>query len=250
MSKKLYEEEDIRAIAGAIRKLNGTSTTYKASEMASAITAAGAASVVTLDGTAAAAQVLSGYTFYNKSSQTKVTGTMANKGAWSATGTSNVTIPAGYHNGSGTAKLGDAYTAGQNNIRNNAGSYSPTGGTADLLTFHPYGYFTGNGWSNDGSTWSKPYQTSGTPLTWVNTTGKTVNVTASVKYTGGNGGGLNKPRIVSSAGTVTGAGGDTATITNHSIPNGGYVRFTGIYNNGGENIGYMGLQITNFTITF
>lgn len=61
-----------------------------------------------LSGNANAAQVLSGYTFYKDNAKSKLTGTMANKGAVSATlnpgGSYNV--PAGYHNGSGkvTAK--------------------------------------------------------------------------------------------------------------------------------------------------
>ena len=56
----------------------------------------------TLSGDADEANVLSGKTFY-KNSLTKKTGSMTNRGAWTATGTagSNTTIPAGYHNGSG-----------------------------------------------------------------------------------------------------------------------------------------------------
>ncbi len=56
----------------------------------------------TLSGDADEANVLSGKTFY-KDSLTKKTGSMTNRGAWTATGTagSNTTIPAGYHNGSG-----------------------------------------------------------------------------------------------------------------------------------------------------
>lgn len=58
----------------------------------------------TLSGNATEAQVLSGKTFYSNS-YTKKTGTMTNRGAVSATITSQngtYTIPAGYHNGSGT----------------------------------------------------------------------------------------------------------------------------------------------------
>ncbi|MGN1321180.1 MAG: hypothetical protein ACI4VJ_01195 [Methanosphaera sp.] len=64
-------------------------------------------------GTAAAAQVLSGYTFTN-SSGVGISGTMANKGAWTSTssGSGNVTIPAGYHNGSGYVNCSGAYNAG------------------------------------------------------------------------------------------------------------------------------------------
>ena len=53
------------------------------------------------DGDAATSDVLTGKTFYSGGS--KKTGTMTNQGAWSTTKTSNgsVTIPAGFHNGSG-----------------------------------------------------------------------------------------------------------------------------------------------------
>ena len=53
------------------------------------------------DGDAATSDVLTGKTFYSGGS--KKTGTMTNQGAWTSTATSNgsVTIPAGYHNGSG-----------------------------------------------------------------------------------------------------------------------------------------------------
>jgi hypothetical protein len=53
------------------------------------------------DGNAATSDVLTGKTFYSGGS--KKTGTMTNRGAWTSTATSNgsVTIPAGYHNGSG-----------------------------------------------------------------------------------------------------------------------------------------------------
>ena len=56
----------------------------------------------TLSGDADEANVLSGKTFY-KNSLTKKTGSMTNRGAWTATGTagSNKTIPEGYHNGNG-----------------------------------------------------------------------------------------------------------------------------------------------------
>lgn len=61
------------------------------------------ANSVSLSGNANAGQVLSGYTFYKDNYNTKLTGTMANKGAVSASVDpgSTYTIPAGYHNGSG-----------------------------------------------------------------------------------------------------------------------------------------------------
>ena len=57
---------------------------------------------VSLSGNASTSQVLTGRTFYT-TSLTRQTGTMANRGAVSATiyGGNVYTIPAGYHNGSG-----------------------------------------------------------------------------------------------------------------------------------------------------
>lgn len=66
-------------------------------------------------GTAAAADVLAGKTFANASSDS-VAGTMINRGAWnsSPTASGKVTIPAGYHNGSGYVNTAGVYTAGYN----------------------------------------------------------------------------------------------------------------------------------------
>lgn len=69
----------------------------------------------------AASQMMSGIKAYNGSG-TLLTGNIVNRGAWTGTGTpsgnnqTNVTIPAGYHNGSGyiTCKGQTAYTAGYN----------------------------------------------------------------------------------------------------------------------------------------
>lgn len=57
---------------------------------------------LTLSGNATAANVLSGQTFYSNN-YTRQTGTMTNRGAWNGTVNpgSSITIPAGYHNGSG-----------------------------------------------------------------------------------------------------------------------------------------------------
>ena len=70
------------------------------------------ANSVSLSGNANAAQVLSGYTFYKDNYSTKLTGSMANKGAVSASVNpgSTYTIPAGYHNGSGKVTGNRTYT--------------------------------------------------------------------------------------------------------------------------------------------
>lgn len=62
----------------------------------------------TLSGDAAVANVLAGKTFYSDSG-TQLTGTMANQGAVTATidglTTTSYTVPAGYHDGTGTVSL-------------------------------------------------------------------------------------------------------------------------------------------------
>ena len=67
------------------------------------------------DGDAATSDVLTGKTFYSGGS--KKTGTMTNHGAWTSTKTSNgsVTIPEGYHNGSGkvTVNVSTSTTTGE-----------------------------------------------------------------------------------------------------------------------------------------
>ena len=64
-------------------------------------------------GDATAAEVLSGKTFSSASLE-NATGTMANRGAWTGetTGSGNVTIPEGYHNGKGYVSGAGAYNAG------------------------------------------------------------------------------------------------------------------------------------------
>ena len=67
------------------------------------------------DVTASAAQVLSGYTALTKdSNDDPISGTMTNRGAWtsSSSGSGRITVPAGYHNGSGYVDCSGAYNAG------------------------------------------------------------------------------------------------------------------------------------------
>ena len=97
-----------------------------------------------LSGTAADSQVLSGQTYYNTDAKTKRTGTMTNRGAWNGSAAMNgsVTIPAGYHNGSGKV-TGPAIT--------NRGAYGGTGnsrgndaGNSRVWVKIPGGYYNEN----------------------------------------------------------------------------------------------------------
>ena len=85
---------------------------------------------LTLSGNAVVGNVLSGKTFYSNS-WTKQSGSMTNRGAWTSTINpgASVTIPAGYHNGSGkvTANYGQCKQLQQTNIRSDdsfSGTYS------------------------------------------------------------------------------------------------------------------------------
>ena len=72
-----------------------------------------------LKGNAEPGDVLAGKTFSNKQSNA-LTGSMPNNGAWSAStsGSGSVTIPAGYHNGSGTVSGAASYNQGYANGKN------------------------------------------------------------------------------------------------------------------------------------
>lgn len=83
--------------------------------MGSILFAPAAGGVSSDEVTAKLSQVLSGYTALTNDSDDEVgTGTMTNRGAWTSSPTSStkVTIPAGYHNGSGYVDTSGAYNAG------------------------------------------------------------------------------------------------------------------------------------------
>ena len=87
----------------------------------------------TKKGTAGAAQVLTGYTFTNSSSA-GISGTMANNGAWTSasSGSGNITIPAGYHDGNGYVDCSGAYNAGVKATKKG------TAGAAQVLTGYTF----------------------------------------------------------------------------------------------------------------
>lgn len=73
------------------------------------------AGVTSDDVTATKAQVLSGYTALTSDSDDEAaSGSMTNNGAWtsSSSGSGKITIPAGYHNGSGYVDCSGAYNKG------------------------------------------------------------------------------------------------------------------------------------------
>lgn len=84
-----------------------------------------------LKGNAEPGDVLAGKTFSNKQSNA-LTGSMPNNGAWSAStsGNGSVTIPAGYHNGSGTVSGAASYNSG---YANGVASGKGTNATVTIL---------------------------------------------------------------------------------------------------------------------
>lgn len=92
----------LKAIANAIRSKVGDVGLINAQDFPTNINA-----IVKASGNATANQVLSGVTFSNSSGES--TGTMTNRGAWGTTINpgGSVTIPAGYHNGSGKVSASD-----------------------------------------------------------------------------------------------------------------------------------------------
>ncbi len=123
--------------------------------------------------TVTAATLLSGYKAHDKSG-TAVTGSMANKGA--VTGTistkdGSYTIPAGYHNGSGTVSISSTEQAKiiAANIRSGITLFGVAGSGVEVVTVTipaAYSSSSGNGYikfSTDNSTWT--YSTSAATLT-------------------------------------------------------------------------------------
>lgn len=80
--------------------------------MANLIKSGGGA--VELSGNAVASDVLSGKTFYSNDADNKINGTMPNQGSWSTTinAGGSVTIPNGYHNGSGRVSANNVEVGG------------------------------------------------------------------------------------------------------------------------------------------
>ena len=100
------------------------------------------------DANAGAGQILSGYTAWVKGS--KITGTMANRGAWSSTptGSGSVTIPAGYHNGSGKVDTTTVYKNGYN------AGYSAGNANFPWRTFTVRAYGEGTGTKRNPDVWT------------------------------------------------------------------------------------------------
>lgn len=85
------------------------------------------AGVTSDDVTATKAQVLSGYTALTSDSDDEAaSGSMTNNGAWtsSSSGSGKITIPAGYHNGSGYVDCSGAYNKGVTDADNRTNSNS------------------------------------------------------------------------------------------------------------------------------
>jgi len=106
-NSKSYIEGHSKGVIDADARVNKSSKSYIQGLADGKISGASSARV----GNAGAGQVLSGYTFTNSTSS-GLKGTMVNQGSKNYSGTSNVTISAGYYNGSGHCNLGDAYSAG------------------------------------------------------------------------------------------------------------------------------------------
>lgn len=111
-----------------------------------------------LKGNAEAGDVLAGKTFSNKQSNA-LTGTMPNNGAWSSStsGAGTVTIPAGYHNGSGTVSGSASYNSGYYAGYTNGHNQGVTDGinSVNIDFFCAWAGSSNNGWDcNGNSLWN------------------------------------------------------------------------------------------------
>lgn len=139
-------------------------------------------------GTATASNVLAGKTFTNSSS-VGLSGSMVDRGAWTNTPTSsgNVTIPAGYHNGSGYVNTSTVYNNGYN-----AGA--ATGKKYVKVVDAPYTPITGDYWysytTGSGSYGAASVSGLINLFSWSNITGgwvpSHIKITATLKSTGKN----------------------------------------------------------------
>lgn len=109
-----------------------------------------------LKGNAEPGDVLSGKTFSNKQSNA-LTGSMPNNGAWSAStsGSGSVTIPAGYHNGSGTVSGSASYSQGVTDADNrvNTASASYNQGYANGVNSANIDFFCLWAFESNASNW-------------------------------------------------------------------------------------------------
>ncbi len=92
-------------------------------------------------GTAVAGDVLAGKTFTNASAS-GVSGSMVNRGAWSTNATSNgaVTIPAGYHSGSGKVNVNVHDDIREVNFDKTDTDHNSDTATFSLASYVPSGY--------------------------------------------------------------------------------------------------------------
>lgn len=163
--------------------VNANITNLIAANIKAGVTVGGVLGTFTSDATATASQILSGYTAYSNGS--KITGTMSNQGAWNGTITltsstsGTVTIPSGFHNGSGkvTATVSDADLIASN-IRSGKNILGVTGTLIEA---------TGNANTSDvlsGKTFSKA-GSAGLTGTMPNNGSQTatLNITGSAKPT-------------------------------------------------------------------
>lgn len=189
-------------------------------------------------GTATAAQVLTGYTFSNNSG-TGLDGSMTNRGAWTPSNINpggSVTIPAGYHNGSGKVTA---------NANQNSGTYtaSSRGASLDMGANNTYRYVNTNSVPNSNST---------TYTYAANSTGGTVDMGATNTYRYVNAGNVytkgKADGVTTHTGTYTFPSNDTGGTkdlgTTHTYR---YINATNVYNKGKSDEYNSAYNLSNFT---